>query len=65
VSQLRLVNGGHTEIQKICGMALQFEKSSFDSSPDKVGSTKLEVNIGLANSFRILISRLWRRNCSN
>lgn len=35
VSQLRLVNGQH-DLQKICTLALAFEKGSFDNSPDKV-----------------------------
>jgi hypothetical protein len=43
VSQLRLVNQGQHDLQKICGMALAFEKGSFDSSPDKVSQASFRV----------------------
>jgi hypothetical protein len=36
VSQLRLVNTVQHDLQKICNMALQFEKGTFDNAPDKV-----------------------------
>lgn len=55
VSQLRLLSPGQQDLQKICQMALHYEKNAFETQPDKVGHVQCHGSKYLTNLSRKII----------